>query len=339
MAKKIYRKAAKAMEGSANANPLDTFPAVRSRNSEEVQEALVRTFGARRFDLPHGSEGLNVRANHWQSRNIGVSYCNYGGRVQVEFPGAAFFRLQMCLRGGADIRIDRLQRQVTREETPVIPPGTVLINDFSPGYEQLVLRVDADALTNKLAAAIGAIPRRKLEFRPVTRVEGLESLQRLLMFFISELDSGSSTMPPLALAELEQTLMVSFLCSNPSNYSELLEGRTRPAAPWQVRLAEEYIEAHWDQPITIDALARVTSTSARSLFQHFKRSRGRSPMDFVKEVRLEHARQMLTRTTVETSVTATAFACGFGNLGHFAKDYLKRFGERPSDTVKRGKAR
>jgi transcriptional regulator GlxA family with amidase domain len=99
------------------------------------------------------------------------------------------------------------------------------------------------------------------------------------------------------------------------------------------------MEANWNQPITMEALAHATSASARSIFYHFKQSRGQSPMAFVKEVRLRHARRMLSRTDTSTSVTEIAFACGFNNLGHFARDYLKRFGERPSDTIKRAKVR
>ena len=154
------------------------------------------------------------------------------------------------------------------------------------------------------------------------------------MFFALELDSST---PSLAIAELEQALIVSFICSNRHNYSNLLDDRTRPIASWQVRRAEEYIEAHWNQPITIEELAQATSASARSIFHQFKNDRGKSPMAFVKQVRLRHAREMLERKDQNPSVTATAFACGFTNLGHFARDYFKRFGERPSDTVRRSK--
>jgi transcriptional regulator GlxA family with amidase domain len=42
---------------------------------------------------------------------------------------------------------------------------------------------------------------------------------------------------------------------------------------------------------------------------------------------------MLSAPDAETSVTKVAFACGFGNLGHFARDYRKAFGERPSETL------
>ena len=117
----------------------------------------------------------------------------------------------------------------------------------------------------------------------------------------------------------------------------LVEPRRRPPTTWQVRRAEEYIETHWNQPITIASLARATAASARSIFYHFKNSRGQSPMSFLKQVRLEHAREMLKKSGINRSVTEIAIECGFGNLGHFAGDYFKRFGEHPSDTLKRSK--
>ena len=55
----------------------------------------------------------------------------------------------------------------------------------------------------------------------------------------------------------------------------------------------------------------------------------------VKEVRLRRARETLGRTDVTPSVTETVLVCGFVNLGHFAHDYSKRFGERPSETLRR----
>ena len=316
--------------------PLNSFPIIRSRNIEEVREAVIRSYGAR-FNLPRRAEDLDVRANHWQSQNIGLSYCNFGALVQLEFPAASFFRQQICLRGSAGVRFGQTERQVTSEETCIIPSETLVDVAFAPGFEQVVLKIEASSLLKKLAALIGVTPSRKLVFDQTTPSNGpaVGNLQRMLLFFAAELDTLGSKMPSLAIAELEQALIVYFICANPHNYSALLDGRARPAASWQVRRAEEYIEAHWDQPITIEALARETSASARSLFHQFKRSRGQSPMAFVKQVRLQHARDMLGRTDLSPSVTETAVACGFTNLGHFAKDYVKRFGERPSDTIKR----
>jgi len=56
-------------------------------------------------------------------------------------------------------------------------------------------------------------------------------------------------------------------------------------------------------------------------------------MRFVKQVRLRHGREMLNNPNSATSVTGVAFDCGFGNLGHFANDYQRAFGETPFGDV------
>jgi AraC-like DNA-binding protein len=63
----------------------------------------------------------------------------------------------------------------------------------------------------------------------------------------------------------------------------------------------------------------------------------RSPMNFVKQVRLGHVRKMLCAPSPTTTVTSVAFACGFGNLGHLANDYRQVFGESPSATLNRSR--
>jgi transcriptional regulator GlxA family with amidase domain len=163
-----------------------------------------------------------------------------------------------------------------------------------------------------------------------------EALRRLVLFVAHELSASERPLSSLVAAELEQALMVSFLLGSTNNCGDLLVTRAPGTAPWQVRRAEEYIEANWDQPITIEALALVTDASARSLFYSFRKSRGYSPMAFVKRTRLRHARQMLESPGSDT-VTGIAFDCGFANPSHFASDYLRSFGEHPSDTLRRAR--
>lgn len=327
-------KSKEKMNGEMISRPLDAFPATRSSSPEQVEDVLKRSFGALSFDLSrHDAEALDLRANHWQSQNIGLSYCSYRAPVQLGFPGAHFYRQQFSICGAAEVSVGQAIKQVTNEESAVVPPDTPIRVRFAPGFEQLVLRIEADRLIKKLGALLGIVPSQRLIFKEQERVN--PRLARLVRFFASQLDEIGSNEPSLEIAELEQALMVSFLCNNPHNYSAFLDNRVRPLASSQVRRAEEYILAHWDRPITIETLAQVTSASARSLFREFKRSRGQSPMAFVKQVRLQRAREMLESNDLTRSVTEVALACGFGNLGHFAGDYFKCFGERPSDTFKR----
>jgi transcriptional regulator GlxA family with amidase domain len=132
-------------------------------------------------------------------------------------------------------------------------------------------------------------------------------------------------------------LLVMFLHANRHNYSHLLERQPSDIAPRQVRSAEEFIEANWNEPISLEAIAAATEVSIRSLFRNFRQSRGYSPMEFLKQVRLRRAHELLERPNGATSVTEVAFHCGFGDLSRFSKYYFQAFGERPSDTLNRGR--
>jgi transcriptional regulator GlxA family with amidase domain len=163
-------------------------------------------------------------------------------------------------------------------------------------------------------------------------------LRRLTSLLMEELKFESSGVSPIVTAEVEQAVLVAFLCGNRHNHSHLLAPRRSEAAPWQLRWVKEYIESYWDQPTTIEALAIVGGTSARSIFHSFKQHRGYSPMRFVKQIRLRQVREILIKPATGTTVTNTAFACGVGNLGHFYGDYLRVFGEAPSATLNRRNA-
>lgn len=327
------------MDRTANYAPLNSFPLIRTRNIEEIRQTFVQGYGARQINLPRETTGPELRFNYWQSQNIALSHFSFNGPFQLEFPTGSFFR-QAFVRGEVDIRFGRVKKKAANAETCVLPPDAMVAATYAPSVEHFGFKIKTDSLLRKLAALIGATPSRKLVFDQATRIDGsaLDHFRRMLTFFAAEVDliGRSNSLPP-PIIELEQALIASFICSYPHNYTALLHARIRPAASWQVRRAEEYIAAHWNQPITMDDLARESATSARTLFHQFRRNRGQSPMAFVKDIRLQRAHEMLERLDFNTSITQVAVTCGFGNLGHFARDYCKRFGERPSDTVKRNK--
>jgi transcriptional regulator GlxA family with amidase domain len=48
---------------------------------------------------------------------------------------------------------------------------------------------------------------------------------------------------------------------------------------------------------------------------------------------------MLASGDGDVSVTEVAYACGFGNLGHFAKYFRSKYGEAPSAVLSRTRSR
>jgi AraC-like DNA-binding protein len=322
-----------------NIKPLDRFPFIRTTDVDEMREAIAKAHGDNKLQLRRGAEGFHARGNRRVLRNIGLSYVTFGAVVDQEFSAFTGFAQQVRIRGSSEILVDRAPVQLAPYQSLIVSPGATMKATFSHDLEHLVLKIDRDVLIKKWTALTGRQPRGDLKFEPVADLRTPEAtyLRRLFMFLVDQLGSSERSVPPLALAELEQSIIVSFLCANRHDESHLLDREPMGTAPWQVRRAEEYIEAHWDQPITVEALAVATRASARSIFHFFRASRGYAPMAFVKQVRLRHARRMLMIPDKTTSVGSVAFDCGFTNLGHFAKDYSKCFGELPSETLNRTK--
>jgi AraC-like DNA-binding protein len=301
-----------------------------------MQERLAPLYAIRKLELPRGAR-FDAVLNHRQLQNVSVSYGRYGAPVRLTMSNTDFYTQGFGIRGYGEATTDGRLFKVTGGQGGAAGPGATALLDYRAGFEHVFLKIPPEALHRKLAALLGNPPSRPLRLRGEYDKSALAAEFRFLCFVISELDRSEDGLPPILLAEYDQALIVAYLSANLSNYSELLGAKEPGAGAWQVARAMEYIEANWDQPITIEALASATGTSARSLFATFRKSRGCSPMAFVNHFRLLRAQEILSLAAPETTVASVALTCGFRNPGHFARNYSALFGEMPSETLRRGR--
>jgi AraC-like DNA-binding protein len=311
---------------------LNKSPLFASGGADSLGEAMAPYVGRSRIELERGAKTLDVCLNLHRLQKTTLCYGKFDQPFKVEIANTVSFLHGFPMRGSA--------RHFNNGNTIVENPGKGAVGgpgplnlSYSAGFEFVALFISPQSLRSALSALLGwplaaALQLEKENYG--TRSEA-RVLRGLVHTMIAELDVEDAEPSKLVLAELEQAAMVAFLCGTAHNFSHLLNTPPSSVAPNQLRQVEEYIEANWNQPITIDALSIVANLSARSIFHSFKQFRGYSPMAFVKKVRLNHAREMLAASG--QSVTAVAFACGFGNLGHFSADYFRVFGEKPSDTL------
>jgi AraC family ethanolamine operon transcriptional activator len=110
-----------------------------------------------------------------------------------------------------------------------------------------------------------------------------------------------------------------------------LSNRTRV-----VRRAEDYMQAHLRNPLSILELCREFDVSERTLSYAFQEFRGLSPMAYFKASRLNAVRQELKAASAgAATVREIAQRWGFLHTGEFAADYRRLFGELPSQTFNR----
>ncbi len=324
----------------SNHRPLRRFPLIDTRSPDEFWRALAQHFGATGFDTDADTASFEAHRSYARIRNIDLVYGACSAAYKIQFPGVSMVKQQFALHKSGRTTFGGNQYNISRNEAFVVPAGAEMSYDYDAGFQSLLFRAEASALQAKLSAVVGMPVTRNIEFVARSNLENpaVQRLWRLLEFTMSELDREEK-LPVAALVEFEQALLLAFLIANPHNFSHVLELDQPRAAPWQVRRVEEYITANWNRPITVEALAAAAGASTRSVFKAFKDSRNCSPMAFVKSVRLQHARKMLQHPESTTTVVSTAFACGFLNPGHFARDYRVAFGELPSVTLAASKHR
>ena len=95
-----------------------------------------------------------------------------------------------------------------------------------------------------------------------------------------------------------------------------------------INRARAIMQAHIDDPLPCDALARRLNISLRQLERRFKQTLGRTVHAEYRSVRVERAHQYLQQTGL--SVTEVAALTGFSSAEYFSKVYRRAFATLPS---------
>lgn len=88
-----------------------------------------------------------------------------------------------------------------------------------------------------------------------------------------------------------------------------------------------YINAHYNEQLRIDHIARELSLSKNYLIKLFGKHLNLTPNQYIIETRLLRSRYMLVQT--EESIQQIAWSCGFNTPSYFIKCFKRRFGKSP----------
>jgi AraC family transcriptional regulator len=100
----------------------------------------------------------------------------------------------------------------------------------------------------------------------------------------------------------------------------------------RVDAVREIIETEYAGRHSLAQLAQLVGMSPFHFTRIFKELKGRSPYQFLIDVRLERAAEQLLEGV---SVTDACFNCGFTNLSHFIRLFRRTFGITPLQIQKR----
>ena len=95
-----------------------------------------------------------------------------------------------------------------------------------------------------------------------------------------------------------------------------------------------YIDEHLEDEITIENIARSAVISVSECLRCFKTTIGVTPIQYVRQVRIQKAVDLLLNTRL--TITDVAMRCGFQEMSYFSKIFRQTHGVTPRE-FRRGK--
>jgi len=182
--------------------------------------------------------------------------------------------------------------------------------------------------------------RKPLEFRPgIDWTHGLgASLKRQLDFVLEEFGRPDGIADnSVALASMTDLLARLVLVALPHNHADQLEAGRAGAVPAYVRRAEAFMRAHCAEPIRMAQVADAAGCSLRTLDAVFRQFRGTTPLGALHGIRLEQVHRELSLAATDAPLAAIARRHGFTNASRFTLAFRRRFGEAPSEVLRRAR--
>jgi iron complex transport system substrate-binding protein len=91
---------------------------------------------------------------------------------------------------------------------------------------------------------------------------------------------------------------------------------------------KHYLDANFSRPINMEQLAESVNLNPSYMSTAFRKYVGRSPQQYLIDVRLERAAELLVNEGYAVGLAAAA--CGYPDVYHFSKIFRKRYGVSPT---------
>lgn len=308
--------------------PLAGHRRVASRSADVLREAVAEL--AVGHDVVVRGGLLDGLVNGAAVGSVNLVYVRYGGRVLVEAPATGPRVAVTVPLGPMEVRSSR-ERQTFSREGFVLSEDRATVMRPDPHAGAIVIAVDRARLDHALArlagSQVGTVEFGARWTAPVASRAIVDATWRHVGAVLAALP----TAPPIARRALETTLLDAILLGMPHSHSSLLAAPPLVPGAGHAERARAWMEEHYRQTVAVADVAAGVGLSVRQLQEVVRRRFGLTPMQLLRQIRLERARQLLA-AGIAPSVAAAAMEVGCTHLGRFAAAYRAHFGELPSET-------
>jgi AraC-like DNA-binding protein len=205
----------------------------------------------------------------------------------------------------------------------------------------LVIATSTGRLSSHLSSYLGPEPLPLLRFHtgPGPSIQPVSTVEHTWRHVCAILDQAAPAgLHPLVARSLEDSLLTTLLLALPNTATPLL-ARTPDSdhlPGYLAPLIRDWLHSNFRQPIGVADIAAAAGISIRQLQITCRRTWGQTPTQLLRGLRLDHARSRLeTSQPGQVTIPAVAIDAGYLNVSRFGAHYRQRFGETPTQTLRR----
>ncbi|HIY62481.1 MAG TPA: AraC family transcriptional regulator [Candidatus Mediterraneibacter stercoripullorum] len=162
---------------------------------------------------------------------------------------------------------------------------------------------------------------------------GHEAYPELLQLFHFMDQTYTDTRPGYELT-MKSCLLRAVAILLPYSHEESSRPQIQTEHTLKLKQVLEYIGEHYTEDLTISRLAGLCYFSEYHFMRFFKKYVGMSCLEYIKNLRLEKAAELLSRG--EVSVLEASLSAGFSNLSYFYREFKKKYGVTPKSFASEG---
>lgn len=219
------------------------------------------------------------------------------------------------------------QSLVTSVDLPVVSYVT-RANPVEP-YLGVRLELDARAIAQLAAEMDFPVPLKVAPARAlsvVTLDDGLLGALTRLIRLLAE----PHLIPPIAPL-IQQEIIVRLLNGEHGPTLRHLVAVGSPSQ--QIAKVIAWLKRHYTEDVSMDDLATKAHMSPSTFRQHFRTVAGMSPLQYLKYLRLQDARQLMLNEDLDANTAAVRV--GYESASQFSREYTRLFGAPPLRDIKR----
>ncbi|PYE19459.1 AraC family transcriptional regulator [Williamsia limnetica] len=281
--------------------------------------------------LSKGSNADHMVVNTVDLGPIRIARIGWGAEVSIETDHPGAYAINIPLGGRLESRTARDSVVSTPGLATVNPPDTpTLITRWSSACTIVGVRIDRDHLHRELGRVM-ARPDVRLPAQIDLRASAGAGWLRMVRAVHAEADDEGLWRNPIVAQQLSGALTSALVLAAIGEP----DGDHQQIRPRIVTRVVDAVHADPSRAWTAADMADAAGVSVRRLQEGFREYVGMSPREYLNDVRLVRVNGELSDPGAVISVTEVAMKWGFTHTGRFAASYRRKYGESPSDTLRR----